>query len=142
MACGLFVTWILGMALQQIGLLFHGSAGTFLQNSGAMAISLTGAGIGIGIASRLGENTFSCLCAAIAGMTGAFSQEILNGSFFTEPKSFLEMGYGDPLGAFLAAFAAIEISRFLLGKTSLDYLLRPFLVFWGAACADSGSVFL
>lgn len=78
MACGLFVTWILGMALQQIGLLFHGSAGTFLQNSGAMAISLTGAGIGIGIASRLGENTFSCLCAAIAGMTGAFSQEILN----------------------------------------------------------------
>lgn len=135
MACGLFVTWILGMALQQIGLLFHGSAGTFLQNSGAMAISLTGAGIGIGIASRLGENSFSCLCAAIAGMTGAFSQEILNGSFFTEPKSFLEMGCGDPLGAFLAAFVAIEISRFLLGKTSLDYLLAPlFGILGGCLC--------
>ena len=125
MACGLFVTWVLGMTLQQISLLFHGPAGTFLQNSGTLAIALTGAGIGIGIASRLQENSFSCLCAAIAGMAGAFSQDILNGSFFTESKSFLEMGSGDPLGAFLAAFAAIEISRFLLGKTNLDLLLAP-----------------
>lgn len=125
MACGLFVTLVLGMALQETGLLFHGSVGAFLQNSGTLAISLTGAGIGIGVASRLHEDAFSSLCAAVSGMAGAFSEQILNGSFFTETGSFLKMGSGDPLGAFVAAFAAIELSRLLMGKTRLDLILAP-----------------
>lgn len=125
MACGLFVTWILGMALQQTGLLFHGSLGSFLQNSGSLAMSLTGAGIGIGIASRLQENTFSCLCAAIAGMAGAFSEQILDGSFSTASHSFIEMGSGDPLGAFIAAFVAIELARLMTGRFNMDIILAP-----------------
>ena len=125
MACGLFVTWILGMALQQTGLLFHGALGSFLQNSGALAMSLTGAGIGIGIASRLQENTFSCLCAAIAGMAGAFSEQILDGSFSTASHSFIEMGSGDPLGAFIAAFVAIELARLMTGRFNMDIILAP-----------------
>lgn len=125
MACGLFVTWILGMALQQTGLLFQGSFSIFLQNSGALAMSLTGAGIGIGIASRLQENTFSCLCAAIAGMAGAFSEQISNGSFFTGTHSFTELGSGDPLGAFIAAFVAIELARLMTGRFNMDIILAP-----------------
>ncbi len=107
MACGIFATWIIGTIFQQIAGFFFGDLGSALTHLGGIAISFTGAGIGVGIACRLQEKPLIALCAGIAGMAGGTS------------------GPGQFLGAFLAAFAAIELSRLLAGKTSFDLLLCP-----------------
>lgn len=107
MACGIFVTWVLGSIFQQIAGFFPGNFGNALTHLGDIAISLTGVGIGVGIACRLHEEPLVVLCAGIAGMAGGAS------------------GPGQFLGAFLAAFTAIELSRLLSGKTSFDLILCP-----------------
>lgn len=107
MACGIFVTWVLGSIFQQIAGFFPGDFGNALTHLGDIAISLTGVGIGVGIACRLHEEPLVVLCAGIAGMAGGAS------------------GPGQFLGAFLAAFTAIELSRLLSGKTSFDLILCP-----------------
>lgn len=107
MAYGIFSTLIIGTILQQIGGLFSGSLSNTLIHLGSLAVSFTGAGIGIGIACQLQENPLIALCAGIAGMAGGAS------------------GPGQFLGAFLAAFAAIESSRLISGRTSFDLLLSP-----------------
>lgn len=107
MACGIFVTWVLGSIFQQIAGFFPGDFGNALTHLGDIAISLTGVGIGVGIACRLHEEPLVVLCAGIAGMAGGTS------------------GPGQFLGAFLAAFTAIELSRLLSGKTSFDLILCP-----------------
>lgn len=107
MACSIFVTWVLGSIFQQIAGFFPGDFGNALTHLGDIAISLTGVGIGVGIACRLHEEPLVVLCAGIAGMAGGTS------------------GPGQFLGAFLAAFTAIELSRLLSGKTSFDLILCP-----------------
>lgn len=107
MACGIFATWVMGTILQQIAGFFPNDFSNTLTHLGSIAISLTGAGIGVGIACRLQEKPLIALCAGIAGMAGGAS------------------GPGQFLGAFLAAFAAIELSRLLAGKTRFDLLLCP-----------------
>ena len=44
---------------------------------------------------------------------------------FTEEGALLLSGPGEPLGAFIASYAAIELSRLLAGKTKLDIILAP-----------------
>lgn len=125
MAYGLFATFILGTAFQQAGALLHGNGGTLLVQMGTLAVSLTGAGIGIAVSSRLQESPSSAVSAAVAGMAGAYGQELAKGTLFAEDGALFLSGPGEPLCAFLAAFTAIELSRLIMGKIRLDCVLAP-----------------
>ena len=103
-----FTTLVLGTGLCQISGLLDGQVAAFLLHLGQLAIALTGAGIGIGMACRLEESSLAALSAAIAGTVGAFAKEFASGALFqTEGISSLAEKT-EPLGAFFAAFAAIE----------------------------------
>ncbi len=104
MAYGLFTTLVLGTGLCQISGLLDGQMAALLLHLGQLAIALTGAGIGIGMACRLGESSLAALSAAIAGTVGAFAEEFASGALFqTEGISSLAEKT-EPLGAFFAAF--------------------------------------
>ena len=56
MAQGLFATLIIGTIVQQIGTLIGGSVGDMIFAIGKVAASLTGAGIGVGVAAKFKES--------------------------------------------------------------------------------------
>lgn len=135
MAWGIFATFVMGTVLQQTGNLIQGSFGPLLFQIGKIAVSLTGAGIGVGIACCLQESMFTALSAAAAGMIGAFAQEISAHAAVAENGSVILSGPGEPLGAFLAAFAAIELSRLIAGRTTMDIILCPLIGILGGSLA-------
>ena len=110
MALGLFSTLIVGTIIQQIGNLIGGNIGDMLFIMGKMAAAMTGAGIGVGVAHRYQESPLVVLSAATAGMTGGFASKILAGSLLVDGSVVLA-GPGEPLGAFVAAFAGIELGH-------------------------------
>lgn len=124
MAIGLFATLIIGTILEQVGSIIGGNIGNMIVMIASMVKVLTGAGIGIGVAGKLGETTLVCASAASAGMIGAFASSLLNGSVSSAGKIILS-GPGEPLGAFIAAYVGIEIGRLFVGKTKLDIILTP-----------------
>ena len=65
MAHGLFATLIVGTIIQQIGMLVGGSIGDMIYLIGKMAASVTGAGIGVGVACRFKETPLVVVSAAI-----------------------------------------------------------------------------
>ena len=77
MAIGLFATLIIGTILEQAGTIIGGDIGNMIVMVASIAKVLTGAGIGIGVASKLGESTLVCASAASAGMIGAFASGLL-----------------------------------------------------------------
>jgi len=119
MALGLFSTLIVGTIIQQIGNLIGGNIGDMLFIMGKMAAAMTGAGIGVGVAHRYQESPLVVLSAATAGMTGGFASKIL------VDGSVVLAGPGEPLGAFVAAFAGIELGHLVSGKTKVDILVTP-----------------
>ena len=126
MATGLFATLIIGTIIQQIGLLVGGSIGDTIYLIGKMAAAVTGAGIGCGVAHRFKEPPLVLLSAATAGMVGAFASKILAGTVLTDGVIHLA-GPGEPLGAFIAAYVAIEAGHLVSGKTKVDILVTPFV---------------
>ena len=124
MALGLFATLIVGTIIQQIGALIGGNIGQCIYYIGRMAASVTGAGIGVGVAYKFKESPFVTLSAATCGMVGAFATEILAGKVILDGVVNLK-GPGDPLGAFIAAYVGIEAGRILSGKTQLDIVITP-----------------
>ena len=98
MATGLFATLIIGTIIQQIGTLIGGSIGDTIFVIGKMAAAVTGAGIGCGVAYKFKEPPLVLLSAATAGMVGAF----------------------------IAAYVAIEIGHLVSGNTKVDILVTPF----------------
>ncbi|MDD7266831.1 MAG: PTS sugar transporter subunit IIC [Lachnospiraceae bacterium] len=132
MAHGLFATLIIGTIMMQLGGLIGGQYGHFIVVIGKMATLLTGAGIGVGLAGRLGEPTFVVIGSAVAGMVGAYATPILKGSLMVD-GTIRYAGPGEPLGSFIAAFAAIEIGRLIAGKTKLDILLTPLVTIAGGS---------
>ena len=133
MAHGLFATLIIGTIIQQIGTLIGGTNGDFIFLIGKVAASLTGAGIGVGVAYRFKESALVVLSAGTAGMVGAFASKILAGAVLVD-GAIVFAGPGEPLGAFLAAYVGIEIGRLVAGKTKVDILVTP-LVTIGAGSA-------
>ncbi len=125
MATGLFATLIIGTIIQQIGTLIGGSIGDTVFIIGKMAAAVTGAGIGCGVAYRFKEPPLVVLSAAVAGMVGAFASKITAGTVFVDGVVHLA-GPGEPLGAFLAAYIAIEAGHLVSGKTKVDILVTPF----------------
>ncbi len=125
MATGLFATLIIGTIIQQIGTLIGGSIGDTIFLIGKMAAAVTGAGIGCGVAHRFKEPPLVLLSAATAGMVGAFASKILAGTVLTDGVIHLS-GPGEPLGAFIAAYIAIEAGHLVSGKTKIDILITPF----------------
>lgn len=126
MALGLFSTLIIGTILEQIGTFTGGDIGQSIIMIAAVAKALTGAGIGVGVASKFGESPLVTTSAAVAGMIGAFAARLLEGSVITK-GGMVFSGPGEPLGAFIAAYVGIELGRLLAGRTKLDIILTPMI---------------
>lgn len=124
MAQGLFATLLVGTILEQIGNLIGGSIGTYIIVVATMAKKLTGAGIGIGVANKFKSSTLVTVSAGTAGMVGAYAKNILAGTLLAD-GTFTLAGVGEPLGAFVAAYLAIEIGNLVSGKTKVDILVTP-----------------
>lgn len=125
MAHGLFATLIIGTIIQQIGTFVGGSAGDLIYVVGKVAAALTGAGIGVGVAKKYEASQLVTVSAATAGMVGAFASRILAGTIMGESGEMIFAGPGEPLGAFIAAFVAIELGSLVAGKTKIDILVTP-----------------
>lgn len=118
MALGLFSTLIIGTIIAQIGSLIGGTIGEYLIAISNVAKTLTGAGIGVGVACKFKESPLVTVSAAVAGMIGAFP---------STPEVITLGAPGEPLGAFIAAYVAIEVGHLVSGKTKVDILVTPFV---------------
>lgn len=133
MAQGLFATLIIGTIIQQIGSFVGGTYGDLIFFVGKVAAAMTGAGIGVGVARKFEAGQLVVVSAATAGMVGAFASKLLAGQVLVD-GNIVFAGSGEPLGAFVAAYIAIEIGILVAGKTKLDILLTPLV------CIGTGSV--
>lgn len=124
MALGLFATLIIGTIIEQIGNLIGGSIGDTLFLIGKVAQSVTGAGIGCGVAYKFKESPLVVISSASAGMIGAFASRIIANQIFVEGTIQLK-GPGEPLGAFIAAYIAITLGHCVSGKTKVDIIVTP-----------------
>ena len=124
MAMGLFATLIIGTILSQIASFIPGVVGEYINFAAAVAKGLTGAGIGAGMAFKYKSSPLSGASACVAGMVGAFASKLIAGAVITE-GGLLYNGPGDPMGAFIGAFCAIQIGKLISGKTKLDIILTP-----------------
>lgn len=128
MALGLFSTLIIGTIVAQIASFVPGTVGTYLVAISKAAKALTGAGIGVGVAAKLGAKPLTAVSAAVAGLIGAFPGAVVTGQIaFGAP--------GEPLGAFVAAYVAIEIGQLIAGKTKIDIILTPLCCILAGAAA-------
>lgn len=125
MAWGLFSTLIIGLIIEQIGkLVGSNQIGNMLILIGKICSSLTGAGIGVGVAVKYKASPFVTVSAGIAGLIGAFASKIIAGSVFVE-GSIVLTGPGEPMGAFIASYIGIELGKLITGKTKVDIILVP-----------------
>ncbi len=138
MALGLFSTLIIGTIVVQIGGLvgdyISAPIGAAIITVGKIASALTGAGIGAGVAYKFGESPAVVISAMTAGMVGAFATKILAGTVFVDGVIAFA-GPGEPLGAFLAAYVAIEVGHFIAGKTKIDIILTPLVTITAGSAA-------
>ena len=118
MALGLFSTLIIGTIIAQIGTLIGGPVGSYLKAISNVAKTLTGAGIGVGVACKFKEGPLVTVSAAVAGMIGAFP---------AAPEAITLGAPGEPLGAFVAAYVAIEVGHLVAGKTKVEILVTPLI---------------
>lgn len=128
MAYGLFSTLIIGTILCQISsLIGDNSIGAYINAMGSVAKTLTGAGIGVGVACKLKSSPLTTVSAAVCGMIGAFPN-IVNEAFVVGKP-------GEPLGAFIAAYVAIEVGSLVAGKTKVDIIVTPICCIVAGAAA-------
>ena len=127
MSLGLFSTLIIGTILQQIANLIDGNIGTTLFLIGKLSTSVTCAGIGVGIAHKFKESPLVMISAAVTGMIGGYSSQILSNSIISDTGVITLSGPGEPLGAFIAALISIEIGHLISGKTKIDIIITPLI---------------
>ena len=118
MALGLFSTLLVGTILGQIGQLIGGTVGLYIVAIANVAKTITGAGIGVGVAAKFKQGPLVTVSAAVCGMIGAFPT-------ITALETYTLGKGGEPLGAFIAALVAIEFGRLVAGKTPVDILVTP-----------------
>lgn len=128
MALGLFSTLIIGTIIAQIGSLIGGEFGAYFIAVSNVAKTITGAGIGVGVACKYKEGPLVTVSAAVAGMIGAFPG-------VTQMEAFGLGKPGEPLGAFIAALVAIKIGHLVAGKTKVDILVTPLVAILTGAVA-------
>jgi len=118
MALGLFSTLIIGTIICQLGTLMGGTIGTYLTAMGNVAKTVTGAGIGVGVACKLKCSPLVTISAAVTGLIGAFPTVMsMEGFGIGKP--------GEPLGAFVAALVGIKLGQLVAGKTKVDIIVTP-----------------
>ena len=126
MAQGLFCTLIAGTIIAQIASWCGDNAfAHVLGYIGSIAKMLMGAGIGVGIAHKLGAKPLVIFTALVTGLIGAFAGGLVTS--LTEGASFtLAFGApGNPIGAYVVALLTVEIAGLYAGKTKLDIVLVP-----------------
>lgn len=128
MAYGLFSTLIIGTILCQIATLIgSNTVADYLNAMGSVAKTLTGAGIGVGVACKLKSSPLTTVAAAVCGMIGAFPNLVNEAFAIGKP--------GEPLGAFIAAYVAIEIGAIVAGRTKVDIIVTPICCIIAGAAA-------
>lgn len=144
MAQGLFCTLIAGTILGQIGGWIQGAgtdAGVAI-GGGIVAVAniakmLMGAGIGVGIAHALKAPKLVMFTAAVAGLVGAFADSVtqgFTGGFVASSVADVLAGIkpaapGNPIGAYVVTVLAVELGRLVSGKTKVDIVVVPLVMF-------------
>ena len=118
MALGLFATLLVGTIIGQVGVLIGGEIGAYISAIANVAKTITGAGIGVGVAAKFKQGPLVTVSAAVCGMIGAFPT-------ITALETYTLGKGGEPLGAFIAALVAIEFGRLVAGKTPVDIIVTP-----------------
>ncbi|TVX88268.1 PTS sugar transporter subunit IIC [Paenibacillus agilis] len=113
-AQGIFVTLGIGLLVENVGKLAGWSA---LMKIGFVAKMLMSPAIGAGIAFMLGSTGLVVFSAMIAAAVGA-------GAIQITPVG-VTIVTGEPIGALLAATAAVYIGKRLTGRTPVDMMLVP-----------------
>ncbi len=111
MAYGFFCSLIIGTILKQLGAFANI---TELVTWGEVATLLMGPAIGAGIGYAIDAKGLNLIAAIIAGCIGAGT---FNGNV---------AGVGNPIVSFVAVIVAVEVTRFVQGKTPIDILIVPF----------------
>ena len=117
MAVGLFATLIIGTIIENIGKLFGGLIAEYLTIIGQFAKFLMGAGIALGMGYKLKKSPLVSISAGVVGMLASFLSKIDTGISFAS--------VGEPLGAFISAFVALEVGSLVSGKTKIDIIVTP-----------------
>ena len=142
MAQGLFVTLIAGTILAQIaGWIGDNYIGNTLGYIASLAKILMGAGIGVGIAHALGKHKLLVFSAAVAGMVGAWADQLMpTGGGLAKMTELMgsKSSPGNPIGAYVTTMLVVEIVQLYAGKTKLDILLIPL----GTLLLSFGGVFV
>lgn len=108
---GFFCSLIIGTILKRLGSFTNISE---LTSWGQIAMYLMGPAIGAGIGYAIDAKGLNLITAIIAGSIGAGT---FNGNVTTT---------GNPIAAYIAVIGAVEVTRFVQGKTPIDILLVPF----------------
>ena len=138
MAQGLFVTLIAGTIFTTLGQYVFtekNAVGRLLVIAGKIASLLMGAGIGAGIAHRLKMPPLVIFSAIVAGFIGAWADTFITAGWDANAvgalagKIFVGNATrpGNPIGAYVTALMACEISGLVAGKTKLDIIVVPFV---------------
>lgn len=114
MAWGLFSSLLIGLIIKQLGTLIGND---LLVNFGNVAQKLMGPAIGAGVAYSVGASPLGIFSSVVVGAIGA-------GSISFDGATAI-INTGEPVGAFVSALAAAEISKLIQGKTKVDIVLVP-----------------
>ena len=112
MAYGFFCSLIIGTILKQLGTFINIDE---LITWGEVATFLMGPAIGVGIGYAIDAKGLNLIAAIIAGSIGAGT---FNGNLASS---------GNPIVSFAAVIVAVEVTRFVQGKTPVDILIVPFI---------------
>lgn len=138
MATGLFCTLIIGTIICQVATLIGKTnfVGNIIFNIGSFAKISMGFGIALGVAYKLNKKPLVSISAGVAGMIGAYASKILDGTVFNEAGTVTTLvSVGEPLGAFIAAFVALEVGSLVNGKTKVDIIVVPLVSILSGAVA-------
>ena len=129
MAIGLFATLIIGTIIENIGKLFGDTQfAIYIKTTGQFAKFLMGAGIALGMGYKLKKSPLVSISAGVVGMLASFVAKLSVGVSYTS--------VGEPLGAFIASFVALEVGSLVSGKTKIDIIVAPLTsIFSGALIA-------